>query len=671
MNPDALLDDLDDLQRRAVTTPANPLRILAGAGSGKTRVLTRRIAWRVANDDADPRKVLALTFTRKAAGELRARIRTLGLRDEIAAGTFHGVAYAQIRMRWADRGVEPWQLVDRKVPLVAPLLPASARGGTAVLDVVGEIEWAAARRITPSRYVSAARRSGRRTQVAPEVVAEVFERYEVAKRKRRLVDFDDLLRGWRKALLEDDAFAAAQRWRFSHLFVDEFQDVNPLQQALLEAIAGDRPDLCVVGDPRQAIYAWNGADARFLVDFDRYWPGGASVELVDNYRSTPQVLDAAAAVLSHAQLRVASVRLRAHRPDGPPVAITPHPNDQAEATAIARAVRRRHRPGASWSRQAVLVRTNAQTALIEQALRRASVPVRVRGGSGLADQPEVRRVLDDVRRRDPSLDEVIADLDLAVRDLRQRSSDPGEASPEDVEAPTGSDDRAANLEALLRLARDYRTLMPNANGGAFVTWLSHAARTDAEGIAVDAVEIATFHAAKGLEWSVVHLAGLEDGLVPIGHAKSRPEQDEERRLFYVALTRAQDELHCTWSEERTFGARTVSRRRSPYLDEIDAAGDEPVPTPRPRRGVTGKAQVPPTPGPPGLREELRRWRSERARASRAPAYTVFNDETLDDLTSRRPTTRAELLTVRGIGPVKAARFGDDLLALIADHAEQG
>jgi len=231
-----LVADLDSLQRRAVTTTAAPLRILAGAGSGKTRVLTRRIAHRVATGEADPRHVLALTFTRKAAGEMRSRLRQLGLRDELAAGTFHAVAYAQLRNLWADRGQRPWELVDRKVPLVADLLPRGGRGGTTALDVVGEIEWAKARQISPEAYRAAVTESDRRPGVDPTTVVEVYTRYEEQKKRRRLLDFDDLLDGWRRAIERGDDFAQAQRWRFRHVFVDEFQDVNPLQHAVLKAL---------------------------------------------------------------------------------------------------------------------------------------------------------------------------------------------------------------------------------------------------------------------------------------------------------------------------------------------------------------------------------------------------------------------------------------------------
>jgi DNA helicase-2/ATP-dependent DNA helicase PcrA len=314
LGADRLLQDLDESQRRAVTSPACPLAILAPAGSGKTRVLTRRIAWRVDEGHAEASHVLALTFTRKAAGELRDRLRRLGLRDGVACGTFHGVAYAQLRSRWADEGRQPPALLTRKGRLLGELLRAGSQSGSGpgsrsgsgsgltAAQVAGEIEWAKSRLTGPDGYVTAVASVRRRVPGSPERVAELYSRYEDEKRRRRLVDFDDLLRLCSHHIESDARFAAAQRWRFRHLFVDEFQDVNPLQMQLLEAWRGDRYDLCVVGDPHQAIYGWNGADAGFLERFQQLYPPAEVIALDRNYRSTPQVLAAAADVLRAAQV---------------------------------------------------------------------------------------------------------------------------------------------------------------------------------------------------------------------------------------------------------------------------------------------------------------------------------------------------------------------------------
>ncbi|MFP5376806.1 MAG: ATP-dependent helicase, partial [Acidimicrobiia bacterium] len=339
----ALLDGLDPAQHRAVVCEAQPLCILAPAGSGKTRVLTRRIAHRVATGQAEAARVLTLTFTRKAAGELRARLGALGVREPIAAGTFHAVAYAQLRRRWADRGERPPVLLERKARLLAPLLPraragAGARATVQPADLAAEVEWAKARLVPPSRYEAEVEAAGRRPPLPPATMAALYERYEHDKRRKGLVDFDDLLMLCALALEGDREFAAAQRWRFRHLFVDEFQDVNPVQFRLLQGWLGDRRDLCVVGDPDQAIYSWNGADPTLLTDFGRHFPGAEVVRLDRNYRSTSQIVAVGRAVLPPGGEGVADVT--AVRGDGPLPVVRHFDTDVDEARGVARALRR-------------------------------------------------------------------------------------------------------------------------------------------------------------------------------------------------------------------------------------------------------------------------------------------------------------------------------------------
>jgi DNA helicase-2/ATP-dependent DNA helicase PcrA len=671
VDPGALLEDLDDEQRVAVTSDAAPLRILAGAGSGKTRVLTRRIAWRAATDDLDPRRVLVLTFTRRAAGELSQRLRALGLRDAVAAGTFHAVAYAQLRRRWAEQGVTPPTLIERKAPVVASLLPRDTPRGH-VVDLIAELEWAAARQVGAEGYPAAATAAGRRPPLPPDQVADLLARYSREKRRRRLVDFDDLLRLCRRDLLADADFAARQRWRFRHLFVDEFQDVNPLQHALLSAWLGDRRDLCVVGDPNQAIYAWNGADNRFLAEFDRYHPGGATVVLSRNYRSAPQILHLAHRVLDPGDRRRGSGPPRAVRPDGPVPRLRGLPDDRAEARAIARAARDEHGPGRRWADQAVLVRTNAQLALIEEALSDARIPFRVRGGSSLLDQPDVRDALRALARRSAPLAEALVDLESTARELEATAGD-------------GGAERAAALDTVVRLGRDHLAVDPAASMADFVAGLAATLRGDQLDGGGDAVELATFHAAKGLEWPVVHVAGVEQGLVPVAHARTAAAQAEERRLLHVALTRAERVLRITWALERTFGSRTLPRSPSPWIEDLLAACAEleggPACPPAPRRGDDRRPARRParsTPGPPtptdldpGARrafEALRAWRTRLARAADVPAYVIAHDRTLAALAAAGPRTREELLEVPGLGEVKVSRYGDELLELLAEHA---
>jgi DNA helicase-2/ATP-dependent DNA helicase PcrA len=697
MDAAPLLEGLNDAQRTAVTSEAAPLVILAGAGSGKTRVLTRRIAYRCVTGVADPRHVVALTFTRKAAGELRSRLRNLGLRDHIAAGTFHAVAYAQLRRSWADRRVQPPSLLERKGQILGRLI---GRGGALKpVDVAGEIEWAKARMVAPADYPREAAAARRRPPGAPEVIADLYDRYEQEKRNKRLVDFDDLLRLCAHGIETDAEFAGAQRWMFRHLFVDEFQDVNPLQFRLLEAWRGDRRDLCVVGDPNQAIYAWNGADPSLITKLEQRIGGTETVTLERNYRSTPQVVATANRVLECGA--VSTLRLRATRPEGPVPDVQTHRTDALEARAIASAIVRAHRNNVPWSHHAVLVRTNAQAVLLAETLRAAGAPVRVRGQTPFLQVPEIREALGALRRSRAGLRDALLDLEVRIPKGRGRgrsAGDDADATPDDFEEEAVLDldlepasllsdaelARIANLEELLRLANEYLADERSPSVEGFETWLNATVGTDEGGSGGDAVDIATFHAAKGLEWPVVHLAGLEFGLVPIFQAQTNEAAAEERRLFYVAVTRAERELWLHWAEERTFGTRPSRRKPSPYLDEIEpvldamrrgaapANASEHLPLVRATVRDAAKPRVKrgaPTlePADQRLFEELRRWRSQQARAASVPAFVIFDDKTLTEVASRRPTDRAGLLAVPGIGPVKLERYGDELLAVVAGH----
>jgi DNA helicase-2/ATP-dependent DNA helicase PcrA len=658
-----MLTGLDDAQRHAVTHPASPLRIIAGAGAGKTRVLTRRIGYQSAIDAIDPRRVLALTFTRKAAGELNVRLRAQGLRDAVAAGTFHGIAYAQLRRYWADKNRAAPGLLERKASLVARVLPRGL-GETAVLDVIGEIEWAKARVVSPDEYEAAALAANRRPAAAPSLMAEAFRRYEAEKRVRRVVDFDDLLSLCRRALESDREFGAAQRWRFRHLFVDEFQDVNPSQFALLKAWLGPSADLCVVGDPRQAIYSWNGADATYINEFETHFPGATTVELRYNYRSTPQVMAVAHGVLRGASLLADTIATRA---DGPLPRIHAFDDDASEARGVARAVRDAHAPGTRWADQAILVRTNAQIPLFEEALRKVQIPFRTRGG-GLLRLTEARSIIRGIERSNRPLASAISDLSGGIETVVDDDAD------DDGEGP---DTRRTIVDAIVRLALEYLSIDPAATGTAFASWLQTTTGGDEVDDRSDAVDLATFHAAKGLEWRIVHIAGLESGLVPISYARTADAQAEEQRLFYVALTRAEHTVRCSWARERRFGARTSSRNPSPYLAKVEEALDrlankiQPIDQRReaaaqrsrlggPRRSKADTADP--------LVAALKSWRSNTSRAAKVPAYVVFSDATLEAIASAKPKNRVALGRVPGIGPVKLDRYADVLLQIVNDNA---
>jgi DNA helicase-2/ATP-dependent DNA helicase PcrA len=665
MDPGVLLEGLDDAQRSAVTSTAMPLVVLAPAGSGKTRVLTRRIAYQVATDTADPRHVLALTFTRKAAAELSERLGRLGLRGDVTAGTFHGVAWAVLRTMWADQRRTAPTLLDRKARVLREVAGRGADASRIDLgELATEIEWAKARMITPDTYVEAAAAAGRRLAHRSTLVAERYAAYETHKQRAGLVDFDDLLALCARALEEETGFAAAQRWRFRHLFVDELQDVNALQFRLLEAWRGNRYDVTAVGDPHQAIYGWNGADAGFLLDIRRHWPPAEVIQLVRSYRATPQILGAAAGVLTQGRQTPATVE--ATRPDGTEPTVRSYPSDRAEAIGVARAVRRAHVPGQPWAAQAVLVRTHAQITLLAEALREAGIPHRVRGGSAFLERPALRRALRDLRDGHRPLGTALTDLEAQL----------AEAQLSDLEVPVGDqpDADSAALDLLVRMGRDYLRLDATGSGATFAAWLAATVQREDEGPRHDAVDLLTFHAAKGLEWPVVHLAGLEDGYVPISFARSAAAKAEEARLLYVAMTRAQKDLLLSWAEQRTFAGKVVDRRRSPLLANVTERADDhgptslPVPTPpvadwadelARQRAVLSRGRQ-----ESGELVALRRWREAAARAARVPPDTVLPDHVLARVAAAQPRDVAELGAIRGFGPILAARFGDEVLAAL-------
>lgn len=559
---DLLLDDLDPRQRDAVTERHVPLAILAPAGSGKTRVLTRRIAFRVRDGTADARHVLALTFTRKAAGELVQRIRRLGVDHRVAAGTFHATALAQLRRRAIERGMEAPTVLDRKSRLLAPLVGGRRAEATiAMSNLAADIEWAKARLVSPEHFTEAARRAHRPLVGPPEEIAELYARYETEKRRRHLVDFDDVLRNCADAIAREPEFRAAQQWRFRHLFVDEFQDATPLQLMLLRAWLGDAADLTVVGDPAQAIYGFAGADATPLARFEQTFPGGRCISLEHNYRSAPAVVSTAEVALGDAAGR-ARIPPRAVHLDGPVPVVRGYDDDEAEAIAVADACRVEARDGTAWRDMAVLFRTNAQSARFEQAMSRRGVPFRVTDANAFTARPEVRVLLE--RLQSTQREEPARPFAHLLSELTAPAADDDHDDEERVEVPAEREHR----DALLALGRDYLAAEPEAptlNG--FVAWLDVATRTAGSG--TDAVELVTFHRAKGLEWRLVFVTGLERGLVPITWATSLDALAEERRLLHVALSRAEADLRCSWAHVRTFGGRRSRREPSPWLGELE------------------------------------------------------------------------------------------------------
>jgi len=665
MHPKFLTHDLNPAQRAAVEATAGPVCILAGAGTGKTRVISRRVAYAIATDAVHPGHVLVVTFTEKAAGEMRERLAGLGF-PGVRAATFHAAALAQLRYFWPRvSGKALPEVLDSKAPLLAPLqrsLPGGYRF-TALKDLADEIEWAKARRLDPEGYQGAVESLGRTPPVPADLMTGLFRRYERAKQRAGRIDFEDMLAFTLEAIGTREDVAEEIRGRYRWFSVDEYQDTNPVQQALLEAWLGDRDDLAVVGDEDQTIYTFTGASSEYLTGFVRRHPGTHVVRLEENYRSTPEVLAMANRLLARSG-RAQAKRLVATRPSGPGPSVQAFESAEAEAKALAAEAGRLVDLGVPADEIAVLVRTNAQIPPLEEALSGAGIRYQVRGELFFR-RPEVRGALAVLRSRSAraaggGLVDALEAIWFERLDFRRDQEPDGEEARQ----------RHASLVSLLGLAERLEARDERADLAAFLAEVASRAADESDGVG-GGVNLLTYHRAKGLEFDAVLLPALEEGTLPIRQASTPDEVAEERRLLYVGLTRARVHLWLAWSARRAGpSGREQPRRPSRFLDDLVPPGGTRV---RPRgvaagiargsgssaRGSGSSARA----GSP-LTEKLRAWRRERAKSDDVPAYVVFNDRTLEALAERRPRSRGELLAVEGIGPAKLDRYGDDLLALL-------
>ncbi len=680
-DPEALLAGLDPAQVEAVRITRGPLVVHAGAGSGKTRVVSHRVAYAVATGAVDPRQALVVTFTDKAAGEMAERLGGLGL-PGIAARTFHAAALAQLRHFWPrHHGGEPAPAVlDSKIPIVGRLaraLPGGYRFTTAK-DLADEIEWAKSRRLRPATYASEA---GDRTPPIPvELFVGLWAGYEREKDRAGRLDFDDMLTRTVDLLESNPATAAAVRARYSWFSVDEYQDTNPLQQRLLELWLGDRDDLCVVGDEDQTIYTFAGATSGFLTGFTSRFPAARQVTLERNYRSSPEVLALANRLLAAEGRRK---RLLATRPPGPKPTIRRCVDAQAELALLVATIRRLVGEGTAPAEIAVLVRVNAQVPPLEAALTKAGIAFRVRG-QRFFERAEVREALRLVRRLPAGLrgPGVVDALEGCLR------ADLG-FDPDGDAVGAEARERSAALALVLEIAREALTADAELDANALLAGFAARAAAEAEGSA-DGVNLLTLHRAKGLEWDAVLLPGLEEGTLPIRQAADDDERlAEERRLLYVGLTRARRHLALSWAERRVgSGDRETSRRPSRFLRALEG-GHPGAGSARPEAGARaaaaagqprlrkprvtvwpGPAVVPTRAGRPtdaALMADLRAWRSARARADDVPAYVVAHDALLAAIVEQRPGSPAALRRVKGMGPAKLDRFGEEILAILARH----
>jgi DNA helicase-2/ATP-dependent DNA helicase PcrA len=679
----AILDHLDPEQRAVALTLEGPVCVLAGAGTGKTRAITHRIAYGIHTGVYQPSEVLAVTFTTRAAGEMRSRLSALGA-PGAQARTFHSAALRQARYFWPRvYGSDLPALAESKLPL----LSQAARqcriqpDTTTLRDVASEIEWAKVSNVRPEDYERVAGPAGRRlANLDLATTARVFAAYEEIKRERRRIDMEDVLLCAAVLLAEDERCAAVIRRQYRWLVVDEFQDVNAVQQRLLDLWLGTRDDVCVVGDPAQTIYSFAGASPDHLLGFSRRYPDAPVIRLDRNYRSTPEVVAAANALLEPTRSANQGVVLRSQCKSGPSVRFQEHPDEVTEAEAVAAAIKVLGDQRVPWGEIAVLFRVNAQSEAFEAALTECDVPYVVRGVERFFERPEVRQAMTlmrgALRAGEPPGQDLVADVEGVLTSMGWSAQAPAGAG--------ASRNRWESLRALVGLAEEVRSVDPSAELRTFVEEVERRAASQ-QAPKAEGVTLATLHAAKGLEWDHVFVAGVHEGTVPITYAATPSAVEEERRLLYVGLTRAREGLTLSWSLARAPGARP-SRGASRFLACVFPGAPDARPVGRTRRRRSkgparcrvcqrplgdaverklGRCQGCPSSYDELLYSRLRTWRTERSAEEKVPAYCVFTDATLTVIAETRPRDAAALVRIPGIGKAKLDKYGPEILTLCA------
>jgi DNA helicase-2/ATP-dependent DNA helicase PcrA len=602
------LDGLNPEQRRAAEAVCGPVCILAGAGSGKTTTITRRIAQQVVMGAFAPNQIMAVTFTDKAAGELKQRLAVLGV-SGVRASTFHSAALRQLR-HFAPEAVGRI-LPSKALALrqIANSLPAPYKFRPAG-DLATEIEWAKNRRIPPDRY------DGREPPIPLDLMQRVYREYEKRKSAEGLVDFEDLLELTVQLFEENDAARETFRAQYRSFTVDEVQDVNLLQQQLLDLWLGERDDLCVVGDDYQSIYGFTGASPDYLLAMPQRFPNAVVVRLEENYRSTPQVLALANRLVPN--LGGAEKTLRSVLSDGAEPVVRPFASPEDEGTAIVAELRALRCPPEDV---AILARTNARLTDFEELLHDAGIPFQ---GSSLLERDAARRLTRRLERTSASASEAVRAAAVEAGWLERVPDKLGEREAV----------RQQDLARLVQLASVF-----DGDAASFVEALRR--RFSSGGDGAHGVNLLTLHRAKGLEFEAVFIPRLQEKELPSKQARTPAELAEERRLLYVGMTRAKRVLWLTWSG-----------KRSRFLQELGVTQVAPS-APTEKREWTADAQ------------RLRDWRLERAKADNVPPYVVFHDSVLHAIADARPSSLGELSQIAGVGPAKLERYGPDVLALIA------
>lgn len=557
-----LLAGLDDQQREAAEALLGPVCLLAGAGTGKTRAITHRIAYGVASGVYPPGRVMALTFTNRAAGELRSRLRQLGA-GGVSARTFHASALSQLSFFWPQVvGGNMPRLIDSKARLLAHAADTiRLKLDTATLrDTAAEIEWRKVSRLSIEQYGRAAASRSLPPSLTVDKAVALQQAYENVKDERRQLDFEDVLLATAGMIESEPRVAQQVREQYRFFVVDEFQDVSPLQHDLLQLWLGERNDLCVVGDASQTIYSFAGASPAYLLGFASKNENAVVVRLEQNYRSTPAIVDAANRLMRG---RPGALTLHAAATDRPsrPPSITAFESDSAEARSIANAIAAEIDAGTKPEDIAILYRINVQAAALEAALDDAGVSYVLRGGARFFDLKEVKEAIMMLRG---------ASISIIDEPLFKTVSDVLRSLGWTQEAPTARGalrDRWESLNALMALAEEA------PEGTTLKDFVSDLLERQAGQHEPNrsAVTLATLHSAKGLEWESVYLVGLSEGLVPISYASNREAIEEERRLLYVGVTRAKSRLALSWAV--TGGgaggaSRQGRRQQSRFLSDL-------------------------------------------------------------------------------------------------------
>ncbi|PZG16756.1 ATP-dependent DNA helicase UvrD2 [Nonomuraea aridisoli] len=673
---DDVLIGLDPEQRAVAEAVRGPVCVLAGAGTGKTRAITHRIAYAVRSGVVEPQSVLAVTFTTRAAGELRQRLRALGA-PGVQARTFHAAALRQLTYFWPRViGGEAPSVIESKLPVLGEACRRLRRtpDRSELRDIASEIEWAKVVQIGPEDYPAAAAKHHRTPPLPAADLAALYDAYETIRRERHLVDFETILELTAAVMTEHQEVAAQIRQQYRYFVVDEYQDVNPLQKLLLDTWLGGRDDVCVVGDPNQTIYSFTGASPRYLTSFAVEHPDAAVIKLVRDYRSTPQVVDLANLVIAKSR-SPHRLELVAQRPEGPRPVFSDYDDEPAEAAGVARAIRKLLDKGVASREIAVLFRVNSQSAAYEEALAKAEIPYVLRGAERFFERPEVRQAVVLLRgaARSAAGEPLATEVHNILAGIGLTPSPAGGGTARE---------KWESLKALADLAEDMAA--EGADLPAFVAELERRA-SEQHAPPVEGVTLASLHAAKGLEWDAVFLVGLTDGMLPIIYAETPEQIEEERRLLYVGVTRAREHLSLSWALARAPGGRK-SRRPSRFLDGLTGRLSAPprVATPareRPRVAAPvscrvcaktlvaaaeqklGRCSTCPADYDEALLERLRAWRTATAKEAKVPPYVVFTDVTLQAIAERAPANEQELLSIAGIGKVKVDRYGAAVLAL--------